>query len=417
MAEKDLPIYEITIEDNSTDAITAISLVNEGAIEVDFIHFNKQLKFAIKDEEERIVYGPALIANKLIYRKDNNGNEFNVKFTTESVKNIAYSFSLDGKNNNVTLEHEINGNNIKMVETYLAKQDGEGGFTEAKKGDWFTAYKIADDGIWESVKDGTFNGFSIEIYPTLTKVELEKFAKKNNNNKMTKEKKNMFKGLIDNFNSLKNLFSEKEVILKLATILEVNKWEINVDQENFEVGTALTISYEYEDETETYKLTDGEYELEDGSKIQVDSDGIIVLMDGADTTTDDTVDEDSPTEDLAKIEKTKLADEVTIDTVKEDLITLTETVADLILRIEKLEGTDDTVDEDLKTKEELAKVEEKNKISLEDTNKDLLSKIEELESQIPATNKIVNKVEDKVELSGSKNSEFQSWLKLTQDKK
>jgi hypothetical protein len=60
------------------------------------------------------------------------------------------------------------------------------------------------------------------------------------------------------------------------TILQgVDKWQVEVTEESIEVGTKLT---QVDAEGNTWQLSDGEYLLEDGTKIQVDSDGVVVLV-------------------------------------------------------------------------------------------------------------------------------------------
>jgi hypothetical protein len=36
------------------------------------------------------------------------------------------------------------------------------GFDKAPNGSWFVSYKVDNDEVWAQVKDGTFNGFSVE---------------------------------------------------------------------------------------------------------------------------------------------------------------------------------------------------------------------------------------------------------------
>ena len=74
---------------------------------------------------------------------------------------------------------------------------------------------------------------------------------------------------------------EKSEVINLGEIMEVNKWSIDVDQDDFELGTIITTSYtNFEDEIIENTLSSGEYELKDKRVIQVDSDGKIVLIDG-----------------------------------------------------------------------------------------------------------------------------------------
>ena len=65
-----LPIYRATIDNSDDTGMFVVSLVDEPAVEVDFLAFDKQteqLEFAIQDEEQRKVLGVVMIPNKLIY--------------------------------------------------------------------------------------------------------------------------------------------------------------------------------------------------------------------------------------------------------------------------------------------------------------------------------------------------------------
>lgn len=68
------------------------------------------------------------------------------------------------------------------------------------------------------------------------------------------------------------LFSKTEK-QNFTIIKEVSIWETEVDNTSFELGEKVT--YTYEDVQ--YAVCDGQYELEDGTKIFVDAEGIIVM--------------------------------------------------------------------------------------------------------------------------------------------
>ena len=61
----------MTIKDAAEHGVFAISLVEEPAIEEDFIALSKhnEIKLKVVDEERRVVVGYALVPDKRIYRK------------------------------------------------------------------------------------------------------------------------------------------------------------------------------------------------------------------------------------------------------------------------------------------------------------------------------------------------------------
>lgn len=73
------------------------------------------------------------------------------------------------------------------------------------------------------------------------------------------------------------VFSKKET-LHFAQIVEVSKWSMTVDQETIEIGTALTYSYTYDDQTDVYSVMAGEYETADGRPFLVDGAGVVRMF-------------------------------------------------------------------------------------------------------------------------------------------
>lgn len=172
-----LPIYKISIDlDDNETGMTAISLVQDPAVEVDFYAFEKQSKpiqFAVQDEMERKVTGCAIWCDKPIYRYDYTMGEYYVVFDKQTIQDIVLKYSKQGLNNMVDLQHNgemISG--ITMIEYYI-KDTEKGinptGFEDVADGSLFCTYKVEDDELWnEIIKEGSeFNGFSIEIMADL----------------------------------------------------------------------------------------------------------------------------------------------------------------------------------------------------------------------------------------------------------
>jgi len=163
---KDL-LYELRIEDD-TDEIVAISLVENPAIESDFVYFNKeQVKFAAVDTEQRMLIGPILIPDKKILRVDGEGNPYHVFFTKDTVKQLAQTYLMKKFTDKATLEHDKNINGkVHLIESWV--KDGQ--FDKSNnyglsvpKGTWLGMFKITDEKIWQDyVKTGKVKGFSIE---------------------------------------------------------------------------------------------------------------------------------------------------------------------------------------------------------------------------------------------------------------
>ena len=105
---ENLDIYELFIdEDSDFSGIEAISIVENPAIEEDFIALKAaEVKLTEVNKERRILMGAALVPNKEIYRRNSEG-EYYIKFSSETVRKASQLFLSRGKQNNATLEHEV----------------------------------------------------------------------------------------------------------------------------------------------------------------------------------------------------------------------------------------------------------------------------------------------------------------------
>ena len=161
-------VIELIIDEESDIAgIQAISIVDNPAIEEDFIALKSQeVKLAEVDKEKKIIMGPALIPNKQIFRKFGE-QEYYIYFSEETVKKASELFLTKGNQNNSTLEHEIKLNGLSVVESWIIedeKQDKSNkyGFN-LPIGTWMVSMKVNNDDVWNNyVKSGKVKGFSIE---------------------------------------------------------------------------------------------------------------------------------------------------------------------------------------------------------------------------------------------------------------
>lgn len=165
-----MKIYELTLDENELDGIEAISIVESPAIEEDFIALkdHQQIKFAEVDKEKRILLGALLIPNKPIYRR-NEGEEYYVYFSKDTVRSASQMYLTNGNQNNATLEHEKSINGLSLVESWIVedldKDKSKLYNLNVPVGTWVGAVKVNDDDIWQNyVKTGKVKGFSIEGY-------------------------------------------------------------------------------------------------------------------------------------------------------------------------------------------------------------------------------------------------------------
>jgi len=124
-------------------------------------------KFAIQDEEKRIVTGAAMIADLPIYRRDDIRGEYYVVFDKESIFKIAKKWARSNKYDAVNAHHRtpiMDG--VSLFESYIIDRERgvmpPKGFEEVADGSWFVSYLVDNDDVWARVKDGEFKGFSVE---------------------------------------------------------------------------------------------------------------------------------------------------------------------------------------------------------------------------------------------------------------
>ena len=176
-----IPVYYISFGDLNT-----ISLVSKPAIETDFQLFGQltPLQFSL-NEEKRIAFGPAIVADKPIYREKADGTPYYVVFTKEVIEQMvtdafksestkSISAPADYKSErfpscpiwplSYNLEHSgtpVDG--IYLIESFITRPGlSPIGFEEVAEGSWFVSLKIDNDEVWQQLKEGKFRGFSIE---------------------------------------------------------------------------------------------------------------------------------------------------------------------------------------------------------------------------------------------------------------
>ena len=169
-----LPLYRVTLK-NEGDGVCRVSLVDDPAVESYFEFFGKKApaRYAVQDEEKRLVRGVVLRADYPILRRDFPGDPgYYVTFGKEVIRQAAERFLTEGHANDVNRQH-VDGSDVdgvNLVQLFI-KDTAAGcspeGFEEISDGSLFAEYHVTNDEVWEQIKDGTFKGFSVEIFYTL----------------------------------------------------------------------------------------------------------------------------------------------------------------------------------------------------------------------------------------------------------
>ena len=150
------------------DGTTTNNPVVQKSGKVDSVPGLAKTSFAALDEKQMLV-GPLMVPNKLILRIDEDGNEYYVYFTEDTIKKLSYKMMKDKLIDSVNIEHD-NKDRVSdafLVETWLIEDDKTDksrkyGF-DLPNGTWMGMYKIDNKRIWdEYVKTGKVRGFSVE---------------------------------------------------------------------------------------------------------------------------------------------------------------------------------------------------------------------------------------------------------------
>jgi hypothetical protein len=161
-------IYELVIEDENIDEVFAISLVEEPAIESNFVFFDKEkIHFAAVNDEKRLLMGPILIPDKQILRIDGEGMPYHVFFKPETIKRLSEMYLEKKYTDKSTLEHDKKITGVNLVESWIVEsrtKDKSAMYgLSVPVGTWMGTFKVNNDDIWENyVKTGEVKGFSIE---------------------------------------------------------------------------------------------------------------------------------------------------------------------------------------------------------------------------------------------------------------
>ena len=162
-------IVELILDEESELGIEAISVVENPAIEEDFVALKSQeFKLAEIDGERRILMGALLIPNKPIYRR-NGEDEYYIYFSKDTVLKASQMYLMNSKQNNSTLEHQRELEGLSLVESWIVEDKVHDKSVkygmDLPLGSWVGSVKVNNDQIWnEFVLTGRVKGFSIEGY-------------------------------------------------------------------------------------------------------------------------------------------------------------------------------------------------------------------------------------------------------------
>ena len=122
--------------------------------------------FQVDNEEKRIVLGPAMIPEMKIFRKDAMGNPYYVFFSSETIKMIAEKYMRNKYLDNNDQMHDGKAvQDVYVIESWIKEDENDKsvkyGYGDLPVGTWFVSMKVKNEDIWNKVKEGKLNGFSV----------------------------------------------------------------------------------------------------------------------------------------------------------------------------------------------------------------------------------------------------------------
>lgn len=249
-------IFKIVINKDDTTGMDAISLVNQPAVERNFLKFSNEQQFKF-DSDKHIISGVVALADIPIYRFNYEIGEYWVVFDKETIQLMVEKYAKNGLLNSVNLQHNDNNfvDGIYLIESYIINK--ERGicpveFQDIPDGSWIASFKVENESLWEEIKNGKeLKGFSLQ---GLFQLE-ECFSSVN--------KINIIKELNQETMKLSKI-ALRNLLLRFEDV-NTNKGVLTIDGEMIE-GAHVYVGEDI--------APDGEYILED-SKILVVTDGKI----------------------------------------------------------------------------------------------------------------------------------------------
>jgi microcompartment protein CcmL/EutN len=275
-----------------------IALVDEPAIESNFMAFNKQNHFQFKevDKSERKLMGYFMIADLEILRIDQKRGAYKVVFDKKSIDKIVENFSFNGLNRNMNEMHQtgklsdgVYVLNQWQIDSAKGIKAPEGFKTEAD-GSWFGIVKCNNEEIYQKALNGTFNGFSIEgkfieeAIDKYFKTDIDQFLNSvESANPKTKSLYNKFKNMELNlkeaFDAFVAYFSKEDtaVAQKFEELMLVDGETKVMIEPAVEVGAAIAL-FDSEGTPIPAPVNLEGYELADGRKLIVEVEGVIASV-------------------------------------------------------------------------------------------------------------------------------------------
>ena len=161
------PVYRVnySMEDDKS-GINLVSIVEDPAIQLNSIALSEEEEVEVyfSNEDEMRIVGPALVPDKMIFRKANGG--YFIYFTKEDIKNLVKKFNRTGDNKRIGLDHNGSVSDAYINEQWIVEdptKDKSAYYNfNVESGTWMLDVQVTDQTLWDELKNKKSLGFSIE---------------------------------------------------------------------------------------------------------------------------------------------------------------------------------------------------------------------------------------------------------------
>jgi hypothetical protein len=128
--------------------------------------FSKQ-EFQEINDEKRLVTAPVMLAETKIARFNPELGKYYVKFSKETIEKMMRKYFKENKIHKVNVNHDPKQqkDGIYMMESYIVgDRTSSKLFPDLPEGSWVATFYVDNMDVWEKIKEGEYNGFSLEGY-------------------------------------------------------------------------------------------------------------------------------------------------------------------------------------------------------------------------------------------------------------
>lgn len=143
----------------------------------------ERVEFTVVENDKQQIVGPAIIPDKMIYRRDPDGKEYYVTFSKEDIRLMVEQFKKNNSNTSLNLDHTKTMVDAFILESWIIEDTEHDksrmfGFSDLPIGTFMINVKVEDKKFWnEEVKGKEKYGFSIEgFFAMLNKQELKNIS-------------------------------------------------------------------------------------------------------------------------------------------------------------------------------------------------------------------------------------------------